>query len=52
MTPALVDLATYNGKPAAVLVLPGASGGQEIWVVSRTCAPGTDGTMLFKKLAD
>lgn len=49
--PLLVDLATYNGKPAAVLVLPGTNNGRELWVVSRTCAPdGKDGTLLFKPL--
>jgi predicted anti-sigma-YlaC factor YlaD len=48
--PLLVDLATYNGKPAAVLVLPSATNGQELWVVSPTCAPNKDGTLLFKSL--
>ena len=51
MRPLLVDLATYNGKPAAILVLPSATHGRELWVVSRTCAPnGKDGTVLFKAL--
>jgi hypothetical protein len=51
VVPLLVDLATYNGKPAAILVLPSASNGRELWVVSPTCAPpDKDGTMLFKRL--
>lgn len=48
--PQLVDLATFDGKPAAVLVLPKAGGGQEIWVVSRTCSPGHDGTLYYAPL--
>jgi predicted anti-sigma-YlaC factor YlaD len=48
--PLLVDVATYNGKPAVVLVLPTATNGRELWVVSPTCAPDKDGTMLFKSL--
>jgi hypothetical protein len=48
--PLLVDLATFNGKPAAVLVLPDSSGVKQLWVVSRTCAPGKDGTLLFANL--
>jgi hypothetical protein len=48
--PLLVDLATYNGKPVAVLVLPDNSGKRQLWVVSRRCAPGNDGTVLFANL--
>lgn len=48
--PKLVDLATYEGKPAAILVLPTASGGEELWVVSRTCSPGHDGTLFYALL--
>ena len=48
--PLLVDLATYNGKPAAVIVLADGSSGassKQLWVVSPTCAPTKDGTMFF-----
>jgi hypothetical protein len=48
--PKLVDLATYEGKPAAILVLPTANGGEELWVVSRTCSPGHDGTLFYALL--
>lgn len=48
--PQLVDLATFDGKPAAILVLPRLGGGRELWVVSRTCAPGHDGTLYYALL--
>lgn len=44
--PLLVDLATFEGKPAAIIVLP-AGTGEQIWVVSRSCTPADDGTMYF-----
>ena len=47
VTPLLVDVATFDGKPAAVLVLPGDGGGREIWVVSTTCRPAKDGMKYF-----
>ena len=37
-------------KPVAVLVLPDNSGKRQLWVVSRRCAPGNDGTVLFANL--
>ncbi|WP_285592998.1 hypothetical protein [Kineosporia sp. NBRC 101731] len=43
--PVAVDLATYNGREAALIVLPGASGGYDVWIVARTCQPGDDGTI-------
>jgi hypothetical protein len=51
-TPLLVDIATYAGQPAAVLVLQQPGGAREIWVVSPTCAPGgsKDGTRYFATL--
>jgi hypothetical protein len=46
--PVLVDLATFDGKPVAVLVLPGPGGvGRQVWVVSRTCAGTQDGTAYY-----
>lgn len=49
-TPLLVDVARYQGRPAAVVVLPASGGGREIWVVSPTCSPGQDGTRYFTTL--
>lgn len=45
--PLLVDLARFEGQPAAVLVLSSPGGGREIWVVSRTCRAGQDGTKFY-----
>ncbi len=46
-TPMLVDVARFEGKPAAIVVLPADGGGREIWVVSTSCTPGQDGTRYF-----
>ena len=43
--PVAVDLATYNDREAAILVLPGTGGGYDVWSVARTCQPGNDGTV-------
>ncbi|MDP9826391.1 cupin domain-containing protein [Kineosporia succinea] len=43
--PVAVDLASYNGQEAALIVLPGTSGGYQVWIVARTCQPGDDGTI-------
>ncbi|MFL6099301.1 MAG: anti-sigma factor family protein [Actinomycetales bacterium] len=48
--PELVDLASFAGKPAAVLVLPTPSGGRVVWVVSRTCSPGHEGLLYYAAL--
>lgn len=48
--PLAVDLATYDGVPAAVVVLPASGGGREVWVVARTCQPGADGTLYYARL--
>ena len=47
VTPLLVDLATFNGKPVAVLVLPGDATGRQIWVVSRGCSTAGDGMAYY-----
>ncbi|GAB3241134.1 cupin domain-containing protein [Kineosporia babensis] len=43
--PVAVDLATYDNREAALIVLPGTSGGYDVWIVARTCQPGDDGTI-------
>ncbi len=48
--PLAVDLATFDGAPAAIFVLPAAGGGREVWVVSPSCRPGADGTRYFTRL--
>lgn len=48
--PELVDLATFAGKPAAIIVLPTGTGGRVVWVVSRTCSPGNEGLLYYAAL--
>ena len=48
--PLAVDLATYDGAPAAIVVLSASGGVREVWVVKRTCEPGADGTLYYTKL--
>lgn len=48
--PVAVDLATYNGQEAALIVLPGTTSGYEVWVVARTCQPGDDGTIAVLEI--
>ena len=49
--PVAVDLARYEGREAAVIVLPGQAGGYDVWVVARTCSATDQGTLAFKKIA-
>lgn len=45
--PVVVDLARYEGRPAAVIVLPsGASGRLDVWVVGGSCSPGNPDVLL------
>jgi hypothetical protein len=47
-TPLAVDLATYQGKPAAVILLPGLAGPDriDVWVVPADCS-STTATFLY-----
>jgi hypothetical protein len=45
-----VDLARYQGREAAVLVVRTQSG-YEVWVVERTCHPGDEGVLAERTLA-
>jgi len=45
-----VDLARFDGAPAAVVVLRGAGGEQDVWVVGRGCRQGDDQTTYFVRL--
>jgi hypothetical protein len=48
--PVAVDLARYQGREAAIIVLQGKAGGHDVWVVARTCHLGAEGELAFKKL--
>jgi hypothetical protein len=46
-----VDLATYEGREAAILLLTAADGrGHEVWAVERSCAPGAEGALKYTRL--
>jgi hypothetical protein len=49
--PVAVDLARYEGREAAVIVLSGQAGGYDVWVVARSCSAADQGTLAFKKIA-
>jgi hypothetical protein len=49
VTPLAVDLARYDGKPAAVVLLPGIGGAGtvDVWVVGPDCAQGKDELLYY-----
>ena len=48
--PIAVDLGRYQGRDAAIIVLPGHVGGFDIWVVSRQCTSGKETPLAFKSV--
>jgi hypothetical protein len=47
-----VDLATYEGREAAILLLaPAEGGGHEVWAVERSCSSGSEGALKYTRLS-
>lgn len=53
VAPLVVDEASYDGKPAFVIVVvtPGAPETVDVWVVPPTCTTGADGMLTFLRTA-
>lgn len=46
--PAVVDIALFEGREAALVAVPSRGGdAYEVWVVARDCRPGDDGLLSF-----
>jgi hypothetical protein len=49
--PVVIDLATWQGRQVAVIVLD--EGGRDaVWVVDRGCRPGADGLVHYQVVTD
>jgi hypothetical protein len=48
-----VDLATYEGREAAILLVNAVDGsGHEVWAVERSCGPGAERALKYTHLTD
>jgi hypothetical protein len=49
--PQAVDLATYEGRPVAVIVLPADGGRSRVWIVDAACGRGDGGLVEYRVVA-